>query len=303
MEMQQVRYFVALSKALNFTRAAEQCNVSQPALTRAIKSLEDEFGGALFHRERNNTHLTELGRMVHPYLSQIYEQVNAAKERAHNVARLSDISLKVGAMCTIGPEMFTGFITQFRSRHPGVELNILDASAGELVGLLRGGEVEVAIYGMPGALEDEFHGVRLFDERFVICVPRSHPFCAREVVRGHDLHAQPYVSRAECEYYDFAKRQLNAMGIYVRQVFQSERDDWVLAMIRSGLGFGFFSEFSVVDPELAALPLVEPEFMRTINLVTVRGRPHSPAVGAFVREAKSFGWKPSVTDRNAGVAA
>ncbi|MBZ9734380.1 LysR family transcriptional regulator [Mesorhizobium sp. CA18] len=67
MEISQVRYFLAVAKELNFTRAAEQCNVTQPALSRAIKLLEDEFGGPLFHRERRFTHLTELGRMVETF--------------------------------------------------------------------------------------------------------------------------------------------------------------------------------------------------------------------------------------------
>ena len=61
MEMQQVRYFLAVSRTLNFTRAAEECNVTQPALTRAIKQLEDELGGELIRREGRNTHLTDLG--------------------------------------------------------------------------------------------------------------------------------------------------------------------------------------------------------------------------------------------------
>ena len=61
MEMQQVVYFRALCEELNFTRAARRCNVSQPSLTRSIRLLEEEFGGALFHRERNHTHLSELG--------------------------------------------------------------------------------------------------------------------------------------------------------------------------------------------------------------------------------------------------
>ncbi|WP_281058993.1 MULTISPECIES: LysR family transcriptional regulator [unclassified Mesorhizobium] len=66
MEISQFRYFLAVAKELNFTRAAEQCNVTQPALSRAIKLLED--GGPLFHRERRFTHLTELGRMGETYL-------------------------------------------------------------------------------------------------------------------------------------------------------------------------------------------------------------------------------------------
>jgi DNA-binding transcriptional LysR family regulator len=67
-KIQQVRYFVALCETLNFTRAAERCNVTHPSLTRAIRQLEDELGGPLLHRERNRTHLTELGRLMRPYL-------------------------------------------------------------------------------------------------------------------------------------------------------------------------------------------------------------------------------------------
>ena len=68
MEMHQIRYFLAVSKTLNFTRAAEECHVSQPSLTRAIKLLEDEFGGELFRRERNLSHLTELGQRMLPLI-------------------------------------------------------------------------------------------------------------------------------------------------------------------------------------------------------------------------------------------
>src|SRR5581483_7198525 len=103
MEMHQVRYFLALCEELNFTRAAERCNVAQPSLTRAIKQLEEELGGALFHRERARTHLSELGNIVLPYLTQIYEQSRQVKELAGNFGRLENNVLKLGIMCTIAP--------------------------------------------------------------------------------------------------------------------------------------------------------------------------------------------------------
>ena len=71
MEMHQVRYFLTLCDELNFTRAAEKCNVAQPALTRAIKLLENEFGGLLFHRERADLYSSELGAAVRPYLEEL----------------------------------------------------------------------------------------------------------------------------------------------------------------------------------------------------------------------------------------
>ena len=69
MELRQIRYFLALTQTLNFTRAAEQCNVTQPTLTLAVKKLEEELGGPLVHRERQRTHLTQLGQMVLPFWS------------------------------------------------------------------------------------------------------------------------------------------------------------------------------------------------------------------------------------------
>ena len=86
MELQQVRYFLALCETLNFTRAAEKCNVTQPSLTWAIQALEAEFGGPLLHRERSKTHLTELGNVVRPHLENLMVQAAVAKSRAKELA-------------------------------------------------------------------------------------------------------------------------------------------------------------------------------------------------------------------------
>jgi DNA-binding transcriptional LysR family regulator len=78
MEMHQIRYFLAVARTLNFTRAAEECRVSQPALTRAIQQLEDEFCGKLLRREGKLSHLTELGDRMLPLVQQCYESALAA---------------------------------------------------------------------------------------------------------------------------------------------------------------------------------------------------------------------------------
>src|SRR6059058_5874137 len=101
MEMHQVRYFLALCDELNFTRAAERCHVAQPSLTRAIKSLEEELGGPLFHRERANTHLSELGRTIKPFLDDLFRRAEDAKREARDFIRLKRTPLRLGLMCTI----------------------------------------------------------------------------------------------------------------------------------------------------------------------------------------------------------
>src|SRR5262245_32591011 len=103
MEIQEIRYFLALCETLNFTRASERCNVTQPALTRAIQHLEGKLGGPLVHRERGNTHLTELGRIMRPYFQQVVEQMEEARQRAKCLTKLETSTLTVGLMCTVGP--------------------------------------------------------------------------------------------------------------------------------------------------------------------------------------------------------
>src|SRR5262245_10289824 len=98
MEMHQVRYFLASAKHLNFTRAAQECNVSAPALLRAIKLLELEFGGPLFNRERSRTHLSELGRIALPHLEQLQQEALDAKRKARDLLNLREGTLKLGIM-------------------------------------------------------------------------------------------------------------------------------------------------------------------------------------------------------------
>lgn len=290
MEMQQIRYFLALSETLNFTRAAERCHVSQPALTRAIQALEDELGGPLFHRERANTHLTELGRMMLPYFTQVRGGIDAAKTTAKSYQRLENVALSIGAMCTISPTVISSFLCSFRALYPSIELDVRDLPSNPLCEDLAQGRVELALYGYPEIGDDRFHYLPLYQERFVIVVPPNNPLAQRNVVQGCDLDGQPYVCRKNCEVYNYVEELFIARGIALNEVFRSERDDWVLGMVRAGLGIGFFPEFSVPAGDLVVRPLIDPEFVRTIYLLTVRGRPHSPAVGAFVHRAKANAW-------------
>ncbi len=293
MEMQQVRYFVALAKTLNFTRAAEACNVTQPALTRAIQQLEHELGGPLFNRERGNSHLTELGRIMLPYLEGVDEQTRAAKDAAKAVRGLKKIKLKIGVMCTIGPQLVAGLLPRFQANNPDVEIEIIDDGAPQMIERLEKGDLEIAIVGGHEALPDTLHQLPIFAEKFVILLPPNHPLSAKSAVQASDLHEMPYVSRSQCEVFRYVRDDLKNRGIEPRIVFRSPRDDWVQGMIKAGLGFGFFPESSVTSPDVVVRPLIDPEYHRTVFLATVRGRPHSPAVGAFIREARYHDWPTS----------
>jgi len=176
MEMHHIRYFLAVADELNFTKAAEKCNVSQPSLTRAIKLLEEELGGLLFHRERAHTRLSDLGQMMRPYLQQIYDETHQAKRLAHDFTCLKKSILKLGIMCTIAPNAIIQLIRSIQLHHPGVELQLCDGKASDLQDRLLGGGLEVAVYCVPGQEpDDRLHAMPLFREQIVIAMPDTHP--------------------------------------------------------------------------------------------------------------------------------
>lgn len=290
MEIHEIRYFLAVSETLNFTRAAETCNVTQPALTRAVKSLEDELGGRLIHRERGNTHLTELGRMMKPYFEEMLSRMEEARQRARDLTSLSVGTLKVGLMCTIGPSRLIELFETFHQRHEGVQLYIRDGAAGMLEKQLAEGELDIAIYCKPEPVPDAMHAMPLYSERFVMACSPTHPLARLNEVRIPDLEGQSYLNRANCEYRDFIREIREEMGVQIKLPYASERDDWIQCMVLAGLGFTVIPEFAVTVPGLVTRPLVDPAFERTVNLVTVRGRPHSPSVGAFVHECRCYPW-------------
>jgi LysR family hydrogen peroxide-inducible transcriptional activator len=299
MEMHQIRYFLAVADLLNFTRAAEKCNVAQPSLTRAIKMLEEELGGELFHRERANTHLSELGCMLLPHLQQVFDEAQAASNAAKNFGKLAMTPMKLGVMCTIAPSQFIGLLGALRQRHPGINIEIVDSSARMLSDALLAGDLDVAIYcPPPEPTVVRLNHVPLFVEHMAIVVAPTHRFASQQQVCVKDLNGENYLNRINCEFNGVAKPFFEAQGVSCPTVFRSERDDWLLEMIAAGAGFGFMPESLAKHPSVVARRLVDPGFSRQVNLTTVRGRPHSPAIGALVREAIKHAWpgqSPPVT--------
>ena len=296
MEMHQVRYFLAVAEALNFTRASERCNVTQPSLSRAIKLLEEELGGPLFRRERKSTHLTDLGHMVRPHLQSVYDHSKLAKRLSKEFA--TKWPLKLGIMSTISPEEIVDLIANIRTRHPEVELRLCDANAKELRARLLAGDLEVAIYALPGEEpDDHIHSIPLFRERMVLAVHRGHRLAKTGSFPVREMNGESYIHRMNCEFAGYADKILEQKGVTCKPVYWSERDDWTLAMVAAGLGFAFMPLNMVKHPGVIGLPVVEPEFWRQVSLVSVRGRRYSPGVGSLVREAMRKTWFGKEPDR------
>ncbi len=290
MEMHQIRYFLAVCETLNFTRAAEQCHVTQPALTRAIQKLEDELGGLLFRRERALTHLTDLGRLMRPHLGQVLAETDAARTTASSFLRLERAPLAFGVMCTIGPMRFVDFLNRFHACNDGVEVTMREGTAGQLIELLGEGAIDVAVLAQPEDMPDRLDAQSLYRERFVVGFAPGHRFERLNAVPLAALEGESYLSRMTCEFREHIRDIRESRGIAMRYCFRSEREDWIQTLAVGGLGLCVLPQHTQAIPGLVTRPLIEPEIEREVSLVTIAGRRFSPAVANFVREARAHPW-------------
>ena len=291
MELRQIRYFLAICEHGSFSRAAEACDLTQPALTKAIKGLEEEVGGAVFHREGRRLVLTELGRMMRPHLERLAGEQEAALTVAKNFRLLRQTPLRVGILPTIGPARIGGFLREFRDANPGVETAISEGSAESLSRRLEAAELDLAIANPAAGFGDGFRSEPLYPERYVVVFAPGHPFSRKDAIRLADVHQAHYVDRLACEMRETVMQVLGAREIELYAKFRSDREDWVQAMVLSGLGFAFMPEYSITASGLVSRPLIEPAVSREVHAIEVRGRPRPPAASRFLRALTGVRWE------------
>ena len=290
MEMNQIRYFLKAGQTLNFTRAAEQCGVSVPSLSRGIRQLEEELGGQLFRRERHLTHLTDLGRLMLEHFSVMSRAADAAKRDAKDYTALAGSRLKLGVFASIGADVLTDYLRTLRKQAPELELHIWEANCEELEAALLGGEVDIALTSSP-ELDERIRMTPLFREAFYISFAPGHRFSRMNAVPMRELDGEDYVKRLHCEF----PSNLARLGVAkpyddVNVRYVGEREDWIQSLVRAGLGCAVMPENLPLLPGLEMRPLVDPEVFRQISLATVAGRPHSPPVAAAVAAAQRCSW-------------
>lgn len=286
MEMQQVRYFLAVSRTLNFTRAAEECNVTQPALTRAIKQLEDELGGELIRREGRNSHLTELGNRMRPLLQQCYDSAATAKQVASKLKKGEVACLSLAVSRSFDLDLLTGPLAEVQRNFPGLQFKIRRGSGTAICELLKNGEADLAVAGPLGEGWERLDAWPMFTESFDIVGSTAD--------RPIDLSVEIFRERRFLDYAgaddaDCPRCELNAAGIAVEDAHKldSLRDLEILA----AAGFG-----AAVVPSsmLRRSPLQRAPFPcnaeRTVTVYAVVGRQRSKEVSALLNLLRATDW-------------
>lgn len=290
MEMHQIRYFLAVARTLNFTRAAEDCHVAQPSLTRAIKLLEAELGGELFRRERNLSHLTDLGTRMLPLIQQCYDSALSAKSLATSMKSGQIAPLKLGLSRSFPIDPLIRHLSEVLRVFKGTELTFLRGTAAEISEALKKGDVEVAVAGPLGQSWDRLESWPLFTAGFDLVVHASHPLVGRNETTIANLKGEKLLNRTYCEVFEPMQALLHDNGIHSSVNHRIANDDDLVALLEAQVGIAIAPELLPAGPKLKHVHVSGLDLRCPVCVYSVAGRQRSAVVSTFIKLLRSADW-------------
>ena len=229
MELQQIKYFLAVVDFGTFMAAAERVHVSQPTLSAGIKKLEQSVDALLFNRGSRLATLTPAGELFLEEVRPAYNQLLSVKSKLS--AEQEKINL--GILNTIPMDNISEIIKLHRVTNPHILIEVVVANDDELFKMLKTKAVDIAFTDNS---QDSSLFRPLFNEKLMIVAPKEHPFSKTKSIELKQLHESSFIERTKCESWEVVHKEFQKQGISPKVVCQAESDDSVLSLVAAGLG-------------------------------------------------------------------
>lgn len=297
MELRQLRHFVAAAEEGNISRAARRIFLTQPALSRQIRALEEELGFSLLERLPHSIRLTPAGQSFLDDARELLLHADQVLERARGGAHSR--RLRIGFAPSLASAFLSIAVEQFTHRHPGVRIELLDLSTAEMIQGLEEGHIELALGPKPGRASRDLRWTPLVTSRWKLAVPVSHPLARSVRVEPQALAGVPILIYCRREYPEYAENVLGwfrSHRLLPHIAGEYNGADSLFAAIEGGLGVAL-----VTDRATRFLP----ERIRLLQLIHApapfqiaaghRREPASPDLSAFIDILKTTSSTPSTT--------
>lgn len=264
MELRHLRYFVTVADEENISRASARLRISQPAVSRQIKDLEDELGTALFVRGKAGMQLTPAGSAFLAHARDLLRRANSAVEQLQQFRVPAKQQLVIGVITPVLTGTLTPALRRFHQRHPKVEVRIIEKSPGEQVKALRAGKLDAALVGQAcEALRSEFEIVPLRRLPLAVVLPDDHLLALRKRIRLAELADEPFVGLDDEEYpvrTETVCRACQAAGFTPQFRHHADSVAALLAQVAAGKGVALIpAEAGLMPhPQTRFIPLAKP---------------------------------------------
>jgi len=282
MELHQLRYFLAVARTKNFSRAAEQCHVAQPSLSQQIMKLEDELGERLFERTKREVSLTPAGDLLRVHAERVLQEVELARDGVREFRGLVRGRVVLGVLPTVAPYFLPQRLRAFSSRFPEVEVVVHEDTTDQLAAAVLAKEVDLALVSLPvervGLAAEEF-----FDEKLLVALPAGHALAKRPRLTFDDLEREAFILMKEGHCLSGQALQFCRINGFAPQIsFRSAQIETVLAFVAKGWGVSVVPEMACTRPMRGVRFRTLAGMTRSIGIIYREARPLSHASRALV---------------------
>ena len=282
MELHQLRYFLAVARTKNFSRAAEQCHVAQPSLSQQIMKLEDELGERLFERTKREVSLTPAGDLLRVHAERVLQEVELARDGVREFRGLVRGRVVLGVLPTVAPYFLPQRLRAFSSRFPAVEVVVHEDTTDQLAAAVLAKEVDLALVSLPvervGLAAEEF-----FDEKLLVALPAGHALAKRPRLTFDDLEREAFILMKEGHCLSGQALQFCRINGFAPQIsFRSAQIETVLALVAKGWGVSVVPEMACTRPMRGVRFRTLAGMTRSIGIIHRKARPLSHASRALV---------------------
>src|SRR2546428_12179695 len=287
MQIHQLRYFCAVAKAGNFTRAAEHEHVAQPSLSQQVRKLEDELGTRLFDRLGRTVRLTSFGQIFLLRAEAILRELSDAKHEIEEMAGMERGRIVVGAIPTIAPYFLPNCLASFAQKFPTVQVSVVEEITPVLLERLQEATIDMALLALP-VQRDHFVCQELLREPLYLVVPQNHRLASKSRVHLKQIEGDSFLLLKEG--HCFRENTLSACGrarLEPNVVFESGQFTTILAMVAAGTGVSVVPEMAVEEREgCRFVPLADDSAYRRVGIVQLKQHFRSRVHRAFLEHLR-----------------
>jgi LysR family hydrogen peroxide-inducible transcriptional activator len=284
MELHQLRYFLAVARTRNFSRAAEQCHVAQPSLSQQIMKLEQELEERLFERTKREVALTSAGEIFRAHAERVIEAVDSARDSVRDDRGIVRGRVTLGVLPTIAPYYLPDRLRRFARAFPHVEVVVHEDTTAQLAQAVLRKEIDIALVSLPvdktGLAAEEF-----FDEPLLAAIPRAHPLArrARSELTLDDLESESFILMKEGHCLAGQALQFCQLsGFSPRVSFRSAQIETVLAFVAAGAGISIIPAMAQHPRRAGVVYRPLKGVQRPIGVIYREARPLPRAAEALV---------------------
>ena len=268
--IRQLQFFIALTETQNFSKAAEQCHVSQPALSKSIQDMEAILGHQLFNRGKRDVTLTALGAEFLSDAKQIITQTEVMMTRAQAAKGSMTGPLRMGVIPTIAPYMLPDILPVIQTTYPNLELQIFEDQSHRLAEKLERGELDIILLAFPYKTP-KAKQVFLFEEPFYCAMPKVYDILIKDGIKAEDLKPDELLLLAEGHCLsDHALQACNLKPTAHRKTYSASSLTTLIQMVSHGYGITLLPEMVIMNSQIPdtikTVPFETPKPTRKIGL-------------------------------------